>query len=269
MSLQSGALSLSTSVDSFEEAARESEIKKRKVVEDSTEEGEALRSRDHLFLIFRNLNVGDLLAVGAVCRFWRGASLKPELWTLDLMRRSFPSVSVLGEAQIRRDLILLKLIPALKQMAKLKILGNAGVSIVAVNNTSINQLILSCKFNTVERAVKSRIGDQEVTGIWVITNSGLEGTGDMTYEEQEQHVRKLGFEMHELVPTTALSVLTKDKKLFGDDPLIYVRCSNSIQALQGKMNVIFGGKSEKGANILTFECSERIAHHYAGAMKKV
>ncbi len=155
------------------------------------------------------------MAVGVVCQGWRAASLKPELWTPDLMKKRFPFITVLGKIQIPRESILQNLIPTLDQMAKLKILGNAGVSIVTVNNTSTNQLISLGKFNTVDRAVTSRIGDQEVTGTWVITNSGLEGTGNMTYDEQEQYVKELGFEMHELVPMTALSVFTKDKSWLG------------------------------------------------------
>lgn len=265
MFLGVGPISSSESTDSLE--AVESLSKKPKV--DPAEEV----PKDVVRLFFQRIgSFKDFVAAAGVCKKWRSIAYMP-LMMLNCIFDQYPTLAVLQGANFQAEnavyYFFKTLIPALDRMAKLKILGNAGFTIVTLNQATANQLLQQGDFNIVSKRVMSKIGDEPVTGTWVIANSGLEETDNMTYDEQEKHVRAQGCEMVELAPVMALTNQTEDEILFGDDPLVNVRCKNSFESYDGKNAVIFGGDNGNGANIRSYSSDEKVPDYYAGAMIKI
>ncbi|MBS0629640.1 MAG: F-box protein [Verrucomicrobia bacterium] len=261
-----------SSTDSYD--GLEPQTKKQKPVEDAERELDInILDDDVLYEIFKFLPFKDLISAGAVCKNWRSIASTRSLWSFAALLYRYPSIDVLQNFSIntRESLgnLLIRLESVFQRISQLPVLNNAGATIVSVTDTSANELLESGKFSNVKRAVSSRIGDQKVTGTWLITNSALEGTGDMTVEEQRAFVESRGCQMAELVPLMALCASPDSAVSLGDEPLTYVRCSNELQLRTGSENVVIGGTTEEGANISAYSGKAKVPHYYAGAMVKI
>lgn len=251
-------------------------------VEETTidENSISLLQNDGLIYIFGLLTLRELTVLAPVCRHWNVISSDFSLWGISRLKELYPKIEVFGAArrENQKGFFLNVLIPTVKQFANLKILGNAGISVVTLDEASLKKLQQKAKgkglkFGEIQRSVLTRIGGKEVTGTWVMTNSGLEGTGNLTLSEQRNAVNEFGFDMLELAPTFALCYETyckTGKNLFGAKPLTYVRLADSIETTLETENLVLGGSTDaKGPNIRSYGNKEKIPHYYSGAMKKI
>lgn len=214
-------------------------FKMRKTDEDSESTCESqpgeLFSQDLLRSIFGFLPFGCLGVVARVCKSWQRAASHVSL----LRPYCYPSTVLEDYSVVTIPKELSTLNNLLKWAASKKI-----------------------KMGTTESAVLTQFGGREVEGKWMVSNSGIEGTEDLTSAEQEEELSSYECEMQSVVPALALNLFTylqTGKWLLGDNPLTYVRCKNEI--------ILGGATSEHGPNIRVYEA--KAPHIYAGAMEPI
>lgn len=257
----------SSSTDSFETLQNTSPKKRPRegdAEESSTEVSpiDAL-SRDGLRCVFRLLSLRELTEVAPVCKFWNKTAADDSFWDVSRLKELYPSIQVFSgeKREDQRSFFLKTLVPTVNQFNQLNILDDDGVSIVTVpEGTTLNNLR---EKEEIQNSVKTNYGDQETCGTWVMTNSGLVETENLTYEEQKAIVEAQGLEMSEFLPTFALC--KKAKTLLGADPITYVRCKETIK----DEHVMVGGSDEMGAKVRTDRGYDKLYYLYTGAMKKV
>jgi hypothetical protein len=214
-------------------------FKMRKMDEDSDSTSEVqtteLFSQDPLRLIFGFLPFGCLGVVARVCKLWQKAASHVSL----LRPYCYPSAEPEDFSVVTVPKELSTLNNLLKWAACKKI-----------------------KMGTIDRAVLTRFGGQEVNGKWLISNFGAVGTEDLIITDQEDVICSYEYEMQSVVVALALNLFTylqTGNWLLGDDPITYIRCKNNI--------ILGGATAEHGPNIRIYDA--KAPHIYAGAMEPI
>lgn len=179
-----------------------------------------------------------------------------------------------------------QVIRGLKKFSTLSIEGNAGITLL-----NLSQITSSVTFNTFieiaeslqpdgmkffapfSKKVKEYFENQliDMKSIILLTNCVLNGSRQMTYEEQNQLVQSMECELPEasyVLIATVFAYLMNNERLFPQKPnLTFTRCANTVEFLDRISQMIVGSFGETGFQV-THDFNNNIEFYGAAAMQK-